>query len=750
MGMSLGFPGLFWRTAVRARGFLVGSILTVGLAIAVLVAGFQLGEAAVLAPQRKAQTLGLARVVTEEADGEMSFPDFADFAERGGGEAQWVAVSRGHQFGVEIAGEVGMHPGAVVSHSYFTAMGTRFVAGRDWPQRVGERLAQGLGVIVSEQFCRARLAPGVDPVGLPIRIATAPFVIVGVVPDAPVLGDTVVPEVWVPLADSGVIGNPWLLTEASRGQAWLQVWTRADAGDAAVQGKIAKVGAEIARENPETRSRSRYQVLGARAAFWQTERQAAGMYVTAAAVAWAIFLIAACNVCTLGLLQMLRRGPELGVRMALGATTRHLWRDEAGLVIWLVAGAGVVGVVGAMTILGLVVRYGPADLAAVVPAGVSVSMIALATGLAMLAGGAVFGVQAVVINRGQTHPLVRDQRSLAGRNANRWFLAVQAALALALAIPAGLLLRSATTVLAADLGYDRNGLLIVEIDVRDRGYEKVDGLAYWQRVLDAAAVNPLIMSAGISNRPPFSPVGSATPSINGVRVSRSVGFNVVGPGFFSTLGQRIIQGRDITLADDQLDARVVVVNEAMANAFWPGESPVGRSVLVFPGRPESRVIGVTQDLRISAYGRHEPMIYVPIGIGWTSRCFLYLRHRGSTIEAMRAAEAVLAQADPQLPAREMVSFNDTFARQTAALRWARRRWHCWRRWRWLWRRWGLTRSRPLPRSSVATRSRSGWRWGPSAGASFACWYWSTRARGWSGWWWGASWAGWYAVSARRS
>lgn len=668
--MSLGFPGLVWRTAVRSRGFLVGSVVTLGFSIAVLVAGYRIGDAAWLSPLRQAAEQGLSRVITESSyGGNMSFPDYADFTERSGNAGNWAAVDAYNEFSVEVGGRVQVHPAAIVSHTYFALVGARFVAGTNWPQSGGgERLATGGGVMVSERFCRERLAPGVDPVGLPIRIATVPYMITGVVPDQTVAGETLAPDVWVALADSGPIANPWALTDQSRGYFWLEVWMKADPADPAAQGELETIGAELIRENPETRSLARYRLLSPAAAFAQTDREATGMYVTAAAVAAAIFLIAVCNVSILGLLQILRRGPELGVRMALGATGWQLLREVGWLGLWLAGGAMAMGVVGATGILGLVARFGPADLAAVVPTGISGSMLGLAAGLAGVAASVVVVVQAVVVLRGQTHPLVRDQRSFAGRHANRWFLAVQVALALALAIPAGLLMRSAAKVLAADLGYEREGLLIVQVDVRDRGFDKTDGLAYWQRVHDAAAVHPLIVSAGLSNRAPFYAVGLARPWIDGVEVSREIGYNIVGPGFFRTLGQQMIEGRDISLDDNRLDARVIVINEALAKAYWPGESAIGHSVLVFPGRPESRIIGVTQDLRVSAYGRHEPMIYVPIGIGWSSQGFLYLRHRGSTAEAKRAAEAMLAQADPLMPAREMVSFNEAFARETAALR----------------------------------------------------------------------------------
>lgn len=669
--MAWDFPVDLWRAARRSRGFVTGGVVTLGLAIGVLVVCHRLVDTELLRPARVATALGLTPVVSEIPTGRVSFPDFADLAERSRLAKRWVAENSGLTLSVEIQGRARAHEAAFVSHTYFAARGTRFVAGENWPQRGDERVANGLGVIVTEGFCATRLAPGVDPIGLPVRISAVPMVIAGVVPDEPVLGRDDVPEVWLALGDSGEVGNPWFLTEASRGTARLYAWVQGDVdgGDGAdLRGEIAEIGRAIAREHPDVRGMAAFVPVTPLEAFRNRDPRGFGMFVTASAVALAIFLIAMCNVCILGLLQVLRRRAEFGVRLALGATAAHLRRDLMRTVGLIVVGAAGVGWISGAALLHVIARSGLEELAEPARGGADIVSAMIAIGLAALAGLALLGVQVWALRRVQAQPLTRDQRSLAGRGPNHWFLAVQAALALALAIPAGLHLRSAANAFAADLGYARDGLLLVYIDVRDRGFYKEDGLAYWERVMQAAAEQPLFFEAGLSSRPPFVNRGDIFPVINGVTATTRIEYNIVGPGYFAALEQRIVHGRDITLEDRDLDDRVVVINEAMARRFWPGENPVGRSVLLFAGRPESRIIGVTQDFRDGYSGRHTPTAYVPLGIGWTSGANLFLRHHGSTAEAMAAARAMLAQVDPMLEAREMISFEDNFRRQTGSMR----------------------------------------------------------------------------------
>jgi predicted permease len=149
---------------------------------------------------------------------------------------------------------------------------------------------------------------------------------------------------------------------------------------------------------------------------------------------------------------------------------------------------------------------------------------------------------------------------------------------------------------------------------------------------------------------------------------RDVHLNAVTPGFFATLGTRIVGGRDFDEHDSlplkEGGRRVVIVNEAFAKRYFGGRNPLGAHVGLGSGpnvKPDAEIIGVVQD--ISYRSVHEPweQAYFPIGAEYSGSNF-YVRFRGTPESAFAAMRAVVRNADPTLPIASLRTLDEQIDR----------------------------------------------------------------------------------------
>jgi predicted permease len=192
----------------------------------------------------------------------------------------------------------------------------------------------------------------------------------------------------------------------------------------------------------------------------------------------------------------------------------------------------------------------------------------------------------------------------------------QVALSLVLLVGAGLLVRSARNLQATTVGLARDELLIVDVDVRTAGYvgKRLEDLC--DRIAERLAQIPGVRGVSFSENGIFSGTESATTlQVDGF-VARAeddtiVNYDVVGPGYFRTIGARLLRGRDVELRDAAGAPRVGVINETMARFYFPGRDPVGEHFRLDTTLVE--VIGVVGDVRDHSLRDAPPRrLYLPL------------------------------------------------------------------------------------------------------------------------------------------
>jgi predicted permease len=248
----------------------------------------------------------------------------------------------------------------------------------------------------------------------------------------------------------------------------------------------------------------------------------------------------------------------------------------------------------------------------------------------------------------------------------QWFLVgMQAAVIMVLLVGAALLVRSLSAVQAIELGYDVAGLHVVELDLELAGYDSAAAWPVYERLVEEVRAIPGVSAAATSRWAPLRgpsvvPVRdvAAGSSTDAIRVT----FDRVSTDFFETAGVALLAGRAFTVADGADGRLVAVVNRALADRFWPGESAVGKRLRADgAGRGEFEVVGVAADARYGTLFGPVPMkLYVRAAQRPHHAAALLVRAAdvGTIAPAVRAA---IAEIDPDVPIIELRSADSYLA-----------------------------------------------------------------------------------------
>lgn len=385
-----------------------------------------------------------------------------------------------------------------------------------------------------------------------------------------------------------------------------------------------------------------------------------------------VLLIACGNVAMLLLVRTGGRRKELGVRQALGAPSGRIVRQLLGEGLLLAGAAAVLGVLLAAALLDGVGPAVEARLGVAVPGGAAALGIGLrgvgVAAVAALAIGVVFGLTPLVGGLpGVSGGLARTGgRSTGGRQRKTLrnvVVGLELALSLSLLIAAGLTVRSALHLSRVDLGFEPENVTGAQLNLRLRSYpEPADRLAFWEQLLSEVEEIPGVEAAGITIRAPFlwrtgttpmeSEDAAGTPPD---RLPEAVG-QVASPGYLDAMSIPVLSGRGFGPSDAPGTEPVALVSESLADALWPGESPLGRrfreaSDPGFPdeGAPWLRVVGVVPDVWNSVELGAAPDYYVPMAQLPTTSTTLMIRRRPGTGSPVPAVEGVLDRLDPDVP-----------------------------------------------------------------------------------------------------
>ena len=664
-----------WRYLRKHRGFSITAIVTLAVCLGANAVVFAIVEQGLLHPLAvpdPERVMIMANQFPSSGGGVRDASAPRNYYDRLSGVSGFAAQALfgfiEHRLAFEGGAELVL--GMTATPSLFRVLDVAPALGRSFTEEEGE-LGSEQRVILSHGLWQQLYAGDPAAVGRDVTLSGRPFTIVGVMPQGFSFWEPGV-RYWVPLAftaqqKQNAVNNNWYnIGRLAPGATREQVQRQVDATNAA-----------MLEEMP------RLKVLMTEAGFHTTVEPLEDLLVRnmrgALYVLWAgalfVLLIGALNLANLALAQSRLRAREQALRMTLGAGRGRVARllaveglavAVAGGVLGLALAAAALRVIGALrvdrflTLEGVAIDWGAAGV---------VLALALASGLTVALASLAH------VKSGEVADLLRqDRRSgasgLKARRVRRTLIVAQVALAFVLLIGAAVLAATMRNLLTVDLGFARENIVTATVDI-NQAYPRINEDAQVRAIVDGLLERlrgaPGVLSAGATTVMPLSAgrFGQAI-FVEGQQTSDeplvAPVWAMITPGFLETMKTPLLRGRYFDERDDQAAVAVAIVDERLANRFWPGAEQLGKRFFV-PGVDGNAavvtertrwltVVGVVPEVRFSGGLAGDPSavgaFYTPT-VQNSHRVYTFaIESRAEPTAVVRTMRAELAALDPAL------------------------------------------------------------------------------------------------------
>jgi predicted permease len=674
------------RTLLKAPAFTIVVILTLALGIGANTAIFSLTDQVLLRmlPVRSPEQLvvldgpGAFRGRTFN-NGTFSFPMYRDIRDQNtvfdGVIARFPAPLT-----LLVNGQAERVNGELVSGNYFDVLGVHAHIGRTFTPE-DDRTPGGHPIaVLSHNFWMRRFAGDPSVLNSTVSLNGLPMTIVGVAPAGffgIVMGESA--DVMVPVAMKAQMTPTWDDLQ-SRTSRWLTVMARlkpdvtASQAEAAMNVLYRQIN-ELELKEMTGVSQSFHDRFLAKHLFLRPgqrgrsdlRRQFSTPILVLMAMVGMVLLIACANVANLLLARGAARQREVAIRLAMGATRGAIVRQRL-VESFVLSGAG--------TILGLGIAWWTGTLLLkMLPDDGSVQALTTAPDLRVTAfaiavallTAILFGLAPALSSTrpALTSTLKDEAGSVVGGTGHARFrkglVVAQVGLSVLLLAGAGLFARSLYNLKTLNPGFEADQLLGFSVNPSLNGYPRARSILVLQQIQEQLAQLPDVRSAAASVIALMTDSEwSSTVKVEGYKPKEgedmNPSVNAVGPGYFATIGQPLLAGREFTIKDGDGAPRVAIINETMAAYFFGKESPLGRHIGW--GRDKTadiEIVGVARDSKTATLrGEVKRFVYTPYAqepeIGHIS---FYLRARGSAAGIGTSVRQATRKVDSGLPIFDM-------------------------------------------------------------------------------------------------
>ena len=663
------------RYAVRrlrqAPGFTSIALLSLALGIGANTAAFSLVNAILIRRPPLAQPERLVEIHQTSDDfpfTPFSYPDYQDLQRESGQVFAGIGASQLTPVPHDLGGRVESVLAELVNGSYFPVLGLHPALGRllgpeDHAARGGHPVA-----VLAYDYWKNTFAGDPSVVGRELRLAGRPYTIVGVAPreyEGNLRG--LAPSLYLPILMLDQLqASTSELDERGNHAVFLIGRLRDGATLAQARTMVAGFAAAMQRAEPDEWSGGMSVVLTPMSDI-HVSPLIDGIVVPAAglllAVVGLVLLIACANLASFLLAQARARRREIAVRLALGARRRVLVRQLLTESILLALLGGAAGVGLARVLLHLLTRT---DLPLPIPITLDLSLDPAVLGFALgvsIVAGVLFGlVPALQSTRSDVMETIKTEAVAAGprrhgrgRVTPRSVLVVgQVAVSFVLLVTTGLFLRSFRERESVDPGFGRDPAVVVTLGLQQDRYPEAEGRLLVRRLEEHLAATPEVSAVGVGSNIHLNPLSTSTipVNVNGFTPAPGQpGFTVdiarVDSGFFEATGIPILHGRNFGAEDVADGPPVAIVNQAMAERFWPARDPVGQ---VFEADGvEVTVVGVARTAKIRTLEEApRPFVYRPLSQDYSPLLWLVASTRGDASRALAGVLGQLRSLDPDL------------------------------------------------------------------------------------------------------
>jgi len=661
---------LLWRTPALT-GIVVA---TLALGIAANTTAFTVINTLLLNPLPVDRAEELVSVATRETRDSgnasprlpLSYPNLEDFRARNDVFSQLAAHSgpltltmTGRRLPERMFAEL-------VTANYFETLGVKPRLGRFFLPEEGRTPGAHPVLVLGFSPWQRRFDARADIVGQTIELRGTAFAVVGVAPEGfkgldPVFG----PDVWIPAMMTAQVApapnRAWL---SDRAALSFSAVGRLRPGRTLEQAgsSLDAIAGQLAREHPAANRDRGISVLPlTRGTLMGVTPQMAAMGSAALmAIPGLVLLIACSNVASLLLARATARRHEIGVRLALGASRPRVLRQLLTESALLGIVSGIVGLAAALAAGRLLSSLRPAEYAQnLIDVKMDLNVVWFAIGVSALTS-IVFGIapalhaartNLVAVLTNDTRVAGQQKRSVGLRHV---LLVGQVALSLMALVTAGLFLRSVQRAYSIDPGFDREHLAIVLLNPGQAGYDRARTDELYRTVRERVGALPGVTSVSWASNMPLFSGPSRKLSVEGRGGSDDSGgiltvVNTVDRDYFVTSGVALTRGREFLESDREQSQPVAVINQTLANRYWPNQDPTGQRIAFTDDRVARVIVGVAATVNYDNVGEPpQPCVYLPLAQNFTDAIVLYVRARGDSSPVLASVQRELRQIDDRL------------------------------------------------------------------------------------------------------
>ncbi len=650
------------RMFLKNPGFTAVAILTLALGIGANTAIFSVVNAVLLRPLPYSNPARLCFLFERLPSAPIvgpSYENWMDFRDQGT-SFDGVAAVRSTTFTLTGAGEPERVFGQMATANFFPLMGVNATLGRTFLAE--EDRAGGPPVaVITFGFWQRHFGGAQDAPGKNVTLDNQSYTIVGVLPASYQFIQPI--DVMVPF-------EPWAKTlpDDRNWHPGINAIARLKPGVTLeqAQAEMATIAKRLEKQYPIYDTDMGATAVGMHDQFVQNVRPALLVLLGAVGL---VLLIACGNIANLLLTRATGRRQEIAVRMAMGAGRARILRQLLTESVVLSFAGAAAGLLLAWVSMAPLIKLASTNVPNVGPIGLDMQVLSFAAVVALFSGilfGLAPALQTARLDlRGMLNDASRGSTGSGRHIQLRGVLAVaEVALAMVLLIGAGLLLRSFERLQDVSPGFQPAHLLVVDVPLSTRAMPKsAQRMDFFDRLIQRTGALPGVSGVGAATSLPVSGGGSAIHfNIEGRAPKTAhdyiiIGYRPVAPAYLQTLRVPLMQGRLLADSDTEKSEYVAVVNEAMAQKFFPGESPLGKHIQIgaLPSTevPWMRVVGVVGDLKQNLASDPMAEMYLPVRqadamIPIFSLSFV-LRTEGDPYSQVSAFRSVVHDLNPDQP-----------------------------------------------------------------------------------------------------
>ncbi len=666
------------RTMIKRPGFTIVAVLSIALGIAVNTSVFTLVNGMLLKPMPVNSPERLVALYTTEPNsiypGSFAYQDYLYYRDNNQVFSELFIHYTTKLSLKERDGTAEMAAGELVTGNYFTGLRLDAALGRLLTPDDDLKPGGHPVVVLSYAFWQRRFGGNPNVLGQAVKLNGHDFTIIGVVKKG--FSGTRqfgwIPDVYLPLMmyAQAIPGTTERFLEG-HGNGSFNVNGRLRDGVTLAQANDAMdiLASQLANQYPQTNQNLGIGILPA-----STKTQPAIVLMGFVPLVFSlmmglvglVLLIACANVANLLLARATARRREIAVRLALGAGRWRLIRQLLTESVLLSLTGGALGLILAIWLSGLFQYSVPALDFATMDFDYDLSLDHRVLGFTLLVSvltGIFFGMApALQATRVNLVSALKGDAGIAtlGRrrfNLRNLLVVSQVALALVLLISAGLFIQSLRYAQAMNPGFRTDHLLMASVNVGLHGYDEAKGRSFYKQLSDKLKALPDVRQASFAGPLPLDQYENSANFLIEGRVPKTenerlnVMFSTVGHDYFETMNSPIVQGRSFSERDNENAPRVVIVNQTMANRYWPDQNPIGKR-LRFSGEqsPWMEVIGVVQDGKYITLG--EPptdYLFMPFWQNYDGQMTLIVHTEGNPEALAASIRQEVKALDEQLP-----------------------------------------------------------------------------------------------------